>query len=71
MCTHKHSHELAGVQALEQDMEFFYRDDPDWRTNVKPSGATRAYVDHIRRVATSDKSWLLVAHMYTRFVTED
>ena len=58
---------LRRKQSLEQDMEFFYSNEPDLRTTVKPSVATKAYVEHIRKVAASDKPWLLVAHMYTRF----
>ena len=60
---------LRRKQSLEQDMEFFYSNEPDWRMNVKPSVATKAYVEHIRKVAASDKPWLLVAHMYTRCVS--
>lgn len=57
---------LRRSSALEKDMAHFYGD--DWRTLARPSVATRAYVEHIERVAAGDKPWLLVAHMYTRYL---
>jgi len=57
---------LRRSQALEEDMAYFYG--ADWKRQAKPSVATKAYVDHITKVASGDKPWLLVAHMYTRYL---
>lgn len=55
--------ELRRLQSLERDMQHFFGD--DWRANVKPSRATLAYVDRIKRVATED---LLIGHLYSRYL---
>jgi len=57
---------LRRKHALEQDLAHFYGS--DWRQLVQPSIATKAYVEHIKKVADGDKQWLLVAHMYTRYL---
>jgi len=58
---------LRRLGALEEDMAYYYGGD-DWRNKAQPSPATRAYTDHIKRVAEGDKPWLLVASMYTRYL---
>merc|ERR1719152_848314 len=59
--------ELRRLEALEEDMAYFYG--PDWRLSVKPSPATEAYVQRIEEVAMNPKlAYLLVAHQYTRYV---
>merc|ERR1719329_1720278 len=58
--------DLRRLGALEVDMEYY--GGADWRTKAQPSPATKAYVDHIKRVAEGDKPWLLVASMYTRYL---
>merc|ERR1712086_198787 len=40
----------------------------DWRSSVLPSSATRKYVVRIRELSSSDDTYLLVAHMYTRYL---
>jgi len=57
--------ELRRRAALERDMAFFHG--PNWPESVRPTPATRAYVEHIRRVAR-DRPELLVAHQYTRYL---
>jgi heme oxygenase len=49
-------------------MEYFYG--PDWRTTIDPpTDATRSYMNRIHDVASSpDRSYLLVAHQYTRYL---
>lgn len=56
---------LRRLEALETDMEYYYG--PEWRSKVKPSLATRKYVERVRQVAR-DEPHLLVAHMYTRYL---
>ena len=43
--------DLRRLGALEVDMEYY--GGADWRTKAQPSPATKAYVDHIKRVAVS------------------
>ena len=57
--------ELRRKVALECDMDYFYGS--EWRSVVRPSRATMAYVERVREVA-SQKSYLLVAHQYTRYL---
>ena len=44
-----------------------YYSGADWRTQVQPSPATKAYVAQVERVA-AEEPYLLVAHMYTRYL---
>jgi len=57
--------ELRRLAPLETDMEYWFG--PAWREEVRPSEATRAYVDRIAKVA-AEEPYLLVAHMYTRYL---
>ena len=57
--------ELRRKVALERDMDYFYGS--EWRSVVRPSRATVAYVERVKEVA-SQKSYLLVAHQYTRYL---
>merc|ERR1712216_806244 len=59
--------ELRRRASLEQDLTYFFGGD-GWQKEVQPSPATRAYVKHIESVAKGDAQWLLVAHMYTRYL---
>lgn len=43
---------LRRLGALEKDMAYYY-DGDDWQNKAQPSPATRAYTDHIKRVAVS------------------
>ena len=45
-------------------MEYF---GPEWRSTVEPTAATRKYMARVREVAASEP-YLLVAHMYTRYL---
>lgn len=56
--------ELRRVAALEQDMEYYFGE--NWRS-VPPSPATNKYVARVHEVAR-DAPYLLVAHMYTRYL---
>merc|ERR1712070_581929 len=57
--------ELRRVQALEEDMLYFFGD--NWRAEVEPSRATQEYVERIEQVAR-EEPYLLVGHMYTRYL---
>jgi heme oxygenase (biliverdin-producing, ferredoxin) len=57
--------ELDRQATLEQDLEFYYG--PNWRNEVQPSTATKAYVAQINQVAKDDPE-LLIAHLYTRYI---
>ena len=57
--------ELRRVAALEEDMAYYFGE--NWRTEVRPSLATKAYVARVREVA-EEQPELLVAHMYTRYL---
>lgn len=56
---------LRRVSALEADMEYYFG--PNWPESVQPSAATRRYVARVEEVAR-DAPYLLVAHMYTRYL---
>lgn len=56
---------LRRVAALEEDMEYYFGS--SWRETVVPSAATRKYVARVQEVA-QDAPYLLVAHMYTRYL---
>mmetsp|Transcript_5993 Transcript_5993/g.12005 ORF Transcript_5993/g.12005 Transcript_5993/m.12005 type:complete len:295 (+) Transcript_5993:203-1087(+) len=57
--------ELRRVDTLCDDMEFYFG--KNWRETVKPSPATTVYVNRISEIKES-KPYLLVAHMYTRYL---
>ena len=58
---------LRRKAALEEDMAYYFG--ADWRSSVVPSSATRKYVARIQELSSSsDDSYLLVAHMYTRYL---
>lgn len=56
---------LRRLSALEDDMEYYFGE--DWRSTVRPSAATAKYVERVETVAC-DEPYLLVAHMYTRYL---
>ncbi|MCL2932263.1 MAG: heme oxygenase (biliverdin-producing) [Trichodesmium sp. MAG_R03] len=57
--------ELNRKQSLEQDLKFYYG--TDWREQVGPSPAGKAYIQRIRDIS-EQKPELLVAHSYTRYL---
>jgi heme oxygenase (biliverdin-producing, ferredoxin) len=57
--------ELDRKASLEQDLTFYYG--ANWRTEIKASPATQAYVAQIEQVAQTDPE-LLIAHLYTRYI---
>ncbi|MCL2925524.1 MAG: heme oxygenase (biliverdin-producing), partial [Trichodesmium sp. MAG_R04] len=57
--------ELNRKQSLEEDLEFYYG--TDWREQVAPSAAGKAYIQRIRDIS-EQKPELLVAHSYTRYL---
>ena len=61
--------ELRRMDAIAQDMEYFYG--PDWNNkdevDIQMSPATKTYVARIREVA-QDKPYLLIGHQYSRYL---
>lgn len=57
--------ELNRKQSLEQDLYFYYG--ANWKEEVQPSEATKAYVARIREISNSEPE-LLIAHLYTRYL---
>ena len=57
--------QLNRKHSLEQDLYFYYG--ANWREEVSPSPAGKAYVERIREIANSQPE-LLVAHCYTRYL---
>lgn len=57
--------QLNRKKTLEQDLCFYYG--ANWRDQVAPSTAAKAYVENIRQVSASHPE-LLVAHSYTRYL---
>lgn len=57
--------ELNRRKSLELDLEHYYG--PSWKSLIRVSEATKAYVDRIRYIS-SEKPELLVAHAYTRYL---
>jgi heme oxygenase (biliverdin-producing, ferredoxin) len=57
--------ELNRKQSLEKDLYYFYG--PNWREEVAPSLAAKAYVQRIREVSATQPE-LLVAQSYTRYL---
>ncbi|MGI0494796.1 heme oxygenase (biliverdin-producing) [Alkalinema pantanalense CENA528] len=57
--------ELDRKGSLEKDLEYYYG--PNWRSEISPSPATKAYIDEIKKVGTEQPE-LMVAHLYTRYI---
>ncbi|WRH66191.1 MAG: heme oxygenase (biliverdin-producing) [Planktothrix sp. GU0601_MAG3] len=57
--------ELNRKQSLEQDLYFYHG--ANWKEEVQPSEATKAYVARIREISNSEPE-LLIAHLYTRYL---
>jgi heme oxygenase (biliverdin-producing, ferredoxin) len=57
--------ELNRKQSLEKDLYYYYG--PNWREEVAPSPAAKAYVQRIREVSATQPE-LLVAQSYTRYL---
>lgn len=57
--------ELRRAISLQEDMEYYFGS--TWRQKALPSAATRRYVERVQQVARDDP-YLLVAHMYTRYL---
>lgn len=56
---------LRRLSALEDDLEYYYG--ADWKDTVKPSAATKKYVERIN-TAAQESPTLLIAHQYTRYL---
>ena len=57
--------ELRRRAALEADMKYYFG--ANWQGTVRPSAATKAYVERVEHIAKNQPE-LLVAHMYTRYL---
>ncbi|MBZ8181883.1 biliverdin-producing heme oxygenase [Oscillatoria salina] len=57
--------ELNRKQSLEQDLYYYYG--ANWREQIAPSEAGKAYVERIHEVAANQPE-LLAAHSYTRYL---
>lgn len=57
--------QLNRKQTLEQDLLYYHG--PNWREQVTPSAAAKAYVQRIHEISASAPE-LLVAHSYTRYL---
>lgn len=57
--------ELERRETLEQDLAYYFG--KNWRDQVAPSEATKAYVARIHQVGQSNPE-LLIAHSYTRYI---
>nr|YP_009293614.1 heme oxygenase [Rhodymenia pseudopalmata]AOM64296.1 heme oxygenase [Rhodymenia pseudopalmata] len=57
--------ELNRKSSLSQDLRYYYGD--NWRKEVEPSLATKAYVDRIHNIGANQPE-LLIAHAYTRYM---
>ncbi|MBD1868316.1 heme oxygenase (biliverdin-producing) [Oculatella sp. FACHB-28] len=60
-----HFPELNRKESLERDLHFYYGN--NWRDQIAPTPAAKAYVEHIRQVSATQPE-LLVAHSYTRYL---
>uniref|UniRef100_A0A3B3TUX8 Heme oxygenase n=1 Tax=Poecilia latipinna TaxID=48699 RepID=A0A3B3TUX8_9TELE len=58
-------HELARLESLENDLEYFFGQ--DWEKRVIVPAATQRYKQRLRKVGET-KPELLVAHAYTRYL---
>ena len=57
--------ELRRLESLEQDMVYYFG--TGFKAAVRPSPATEQYVDRIKEISQTSP-YLLVAHMYTRYL---
>lgn len=57
--------ELNRKPSLAEDLNYYYG--PDWLNLIKPSPATKIYVDRIHSIGSKQPE-LLVAHAYTRYL---
>jgi heme oxygenase len=57
--------ELRRMKCLEEDMDYFYG--REWKSEIRPTLATKAYVTRIQTLA-KQQPYLLVAHQYTRYL---
>ncbi|XP_013860376.1 heme oxygenase [Austrofundulus limnaeus] len=57
--------ELARLQSIEKDLEFFYG--PDWREKLVVPAATERYCHRLRQIGKENPEFLL-AHAYTRYL---
>ncbi|XP_061087867.1 uncharacterized protein LOC133122140 [Conger conger] len=57
--------ELARLESLEKDLEYFYG--PNWRERVIVPAATHRYAQRLRKVGKENPHFL-VAHAYTRYL---
>ncbi|KAL6072115.1 Heme oxygenase 2 [Balamuthia mandrillaris] len=57
--------ELSRLEALEEDLEFYYGQ--NWRAIISPSPVTQEYAARLKH-CSSEKPELLIAHSYTRYL---
>ena len=57
--------ELKRELSLVEDLKYYYGE--DWRNQIEPSLATKAYVDRIHSIGNNQPE-LLIAHAYTRYM---
>lgn len=57
--------ELARVEAIEKDLEYFYGQ--DWREKIVVPAATKRYCHRLRQIGKENPEFLL-AHAYTRYL---
>jgi heme oxygenase len=62
-----HPTELSRLSSLRQDVEFWFRSEPEALAATMPSKAAQAYAARIREIAETAPH-LLVAHAYTRYL---
>jgi heme oxygenase (biliverdin-producing, ferredoxin) len=57
--------ELDRKASLEQDLAYYF--DPNWKSEIAPSEATKLYVQRIQDISATQPE-LLIAHLYTRYM---
>lgn len=57
--------ELARLEAIEKDLEYFYG--RDWRAKIVVPAATKRYCHRLRQIGKENPEFL-VAHAYTRYL---
>ncbi|XP_059213402.1 heme oxygenase-like [Centropristis striata] len=57
--------ELARLEAIEKDLEYFYG--PDWREKIVVPAATKRYCHRLRQIGKENPEFLL-PHAYTRYL---
>ncbi len=57
--------ELNRKENLERDLQYYWGD--NWRQEIKPSPATKVYIDRINEIADNEPE-LLAAHSYVRYM---